>query len=218
MTETGRAGPDVPVPGHPDRGPKSSGSPPDSARARRRRVRRVQRAGAGGRRQGVPRGRPQRRRDPPGRPGEAGAAGAQARHVRGQPGRLRRHRDLGLADRHGRPATLPIPRYDGLVQVLAPNGRREVASWTFVRALPEQGDRADAERQDRRDRDRGAAHRARGSAAGGRREPDRRRRAEPGQGQAVQAHRRPSRTARPTSRHRSSRTAQPSRSSSTRPA
>jgi phage tail-like protein len=32
--------------------------------------------------------------------------------------------------------TLPIPRYDGLVQVLAPNGSREVARWTFLRALP----------------------------------------------------------------------------------
>ena len=32
--------------------------------------------------------------------------------------------------------TLPIPRYDGLVQVLAPNGSRDVARWTFLRALP----------------------------------------------------------------------------------
>jgi len=32
--------------------------------------------------------------------------------------------------------TLPIPRYDGLVQVLSPNGSRDVARWTFLRALP----------------------------------------------------------------------------------
>ncbi len=31
---------------------------------------------------------------------------------------------------------LPIPRYDGLIQVWSPNGRREVASWTFGRGLP----------------------------------------------------------------------------------
>lgn len=32
---------------------------------------------------------------------------------------------------------LPIPRYDGLVQVMAPSQRgREVARWTFVRGLP----------------------------------------------------------------------------------
>lgn len=32
--------------------------------------------------------------------------------------------------------TLPIPRYNGLVQVWSPDGRREVASWTFWRGLP----------------------------------------------------------------------------------
>lgn len=31
---------------------------------------------------------------------------------------------------------LPIPRYDGMVQVLAPGGKRQVARWTFIRALP----------------------------------------------------------------------------------
>jgi phage tail-like protein len=31
---------------------------------------------------------------------------------------------------------LPIPRYDGLVQVWSPDGRREVACWTFWRGLP----------------------------------------------------------------------------------
>jgi phage tail-like protein len=31
---------------------------------------------------------------------------------------------------------LPIPRYDGMVQVMAPGGTREVARWTFIRALP----------------------------------------------------------------------------------
>jgi hypothetical protein len=32
--------------------------------------------------------------------------------------------------------TLPIPRYNGLIQVWSPDGRREVASWTFWRGLP----------------------------------------------------------------------------------
>lgn len=32
--------------------------------------------------------------------------------------------------------TLPIPRYDGLVQVYSPDKRREVARWVFVRGLP----------------------------------------------------------------------------------
>ena len=32
--------------------------------------------------------------------------------------------------------TLPIPRYDGLVQVYAPNKSREVARWVFDRGLP----------------------------------------------------------------------------------
>ena len=32
--------------------------------------------------------------------------------------------------------TLPIPRYNGLIQVWSPNGRSEVASWTFWRGLP----------------------------------------------------------------------------------
>jgi len=32
--------------------------------------------------------------------------------------------------------TLPIPRYNGLVQVFSPNNRREVARWVFVRGLP----------------------------------------------------------------------------------
>ena len=32
--------------------------------------------------------------------------------------------------------TLPIPRYNGLVQVFSPNKRREVARWVFVRGLP----------------------------------------------------------------------------------
>jgi phage tail-like protein len=31
---------------------------------------------------------------------------------------------------------LPIPRYNGLIQVWSPDGRREVASWTFWRGLP----------------------------------------------------------------------------------
>jgi hypothetical protein len=31
---------------------------------------------------------------------------------------------------------LPIPRYNGLIQVWSPNGRREVARWTFWRGLP----------------------------------------------------------------------------------
>jgi phage tail-like protein len=31
---------------------------------------------------------------------------------------------------------LPIPRYDGLVEVMAPGGSRQVARWTFIRALP----------------------------------------------------------------------------------
>lgn len=31
---------------------------------------------------------------------------------------------------------LPIPRYDGLVEVMAPGGSRQVARWTFLRALP----------------------------------------------------------------------------------
>ncbi len=31
--------------------------------------------------------------------------------------------------------TLPIPRYDGMVQVFAPNGRSEVARWVFDRGL-----------------------------------------------------------------------------------
>jgi len=31
---------------------------------------------------------------------------------------------------------LPIPRYNGLIQVWSPNGRSEVASWTFWRGLP----------------------------------------------------------------------------------
>jgi len=31
---------------------------------------------------------------------------------------------------------LPIPRYNGMVQVMAPNGVREVARWTFTRGLP----------------------------------------------------------------------------------
>lgn len=32
--------------------------------------------------------------------------------------------------------TLPIPRYDGLVQVFSANGRQEVARWVFERGLP----------------------------------------------------------------------------------
>jgi hypothetical protein len=31
---------------------------------------------------------------------------------------------------------LPIPRYNGLIQLWSPDGRREVASWTFWRGLP----------------------------------------------------------------------------------
>jgi phage tail-like protein len=31
---------------------------------------------------------------------------------------------------------LPIPRYNGMVQVMAPNGGREVARWIFTRGLP----------------------------------------------------------------------------------
>jgi phage tail-like protein len=31
---------------------------------------------------------------------------------------------------------LPIPRYNGMVQVLAPSGRSELARWVFVRGLP----------------------------------------------------------------------------------
>ena len=31
---------------------------------------------------------------------------------------------------------LPIPRYNGLIQVWSPNGQREVASWMFWRGLP----------------------------------------------------------------------------------
>jgi phage tail-like protein len=31
---------------------------------------------------------------------------------------------------------LPIPRYNGLIQVWSPDGKREVASWTFWRGLP----------------------------------------------------------------------------------
>jgi phage tail-like protein len=31
---------------------------------------------------------------------------------------------------------LPIPRYDGMVKVFSPNGRREVARWVFDRGLP----------------------------------------------------------------------------------
>lgn len=32
--------------------------------------------------------------------------------------------------------TLPIPRYNGLIQVYSPNKRREVARWVFDRGLP----------------------------------------------------------------------------------
>jgi phage tail-like protein len=31
---------------------------------------------------------------------------------------------------------LPIPRYNGMVRVMAPDNRREVARWTFTRGLP----------------------------------------------------------------------------------
>jgi len=32
--------------------------------------------------------------------------------------------------------TLPIPRYNGLIQVFSPNKKQEVARWAFVRGLP----------------------------------------------------------------------------------
>lgn len=31
---------------------------------------------------------------------------------------------------------LPVPRYNGLIQVWSPDGRREVATWTFWQGLP----------------------------------------------------------------------------------
>jgi phage tail-like protein len=31
---------------------------------------------------------------------------------------------------------LPIPRYNGMVRVMTPNGQREVARWKFIRGLP----------------------------------------------------------------------------------
>jgi phage tail-like protein len=32
--------------------------------------------------------------------------------------------------------TLPIPRYNGLIQIFSPNRKNEVARWVFVRGLP----------------------------------------------------------------------------------
>ena len=76
---------------HLDRGSDhgATGSDP-----RRRRLLRVHRAGAGGRRPGVPRGRPQRRRGPPGRPGQAG----------------RRSCSSAACSSRRRPAAQPTPR------------------------------------------------------------------------------------------------------------
>ncbi len=84
--------------------------------------------------------------------------------------------------------TLPIPRYDGLVQVFDA-GQDARGRPLGVRPRPaEQGDRTVAERQDRRDRDRGAAHRPRGAAAGPARVGgDRHDRAASGQGDALPA-------------------------------
>ena len=50
---------------------------------------------------------------------------------------------------------LPIPRYDGMVIVKDRPEGREMATWHFARGLPVQGDRSDAQREDRRGRGRG---------------------------------------------------------------
>ena len=77
-------------------------------------------------------------------------------------------RALGLAERRWCTGRLPIPRYDGARRGAATRSARSASrrTWSFDRGLPSKVDRPDAERQDRRDRDRGAAHRPRGPAAG----------------------------------------------------
>ena len=118
--------------------------------------------------QGVPRGRPQRRRRAPGRAGQARrrSCSSAGMFCRGR-GRARRHRALGLADRHGQRRRCRSPATTARIAGLdPPQPDARCATWTFDRGLPLKVAGPDAQRQDRRDRDRGAAHRPRGPAAG----------------------------------------------------
>ena len=47
---------------------------------------------------------------------------------------------------------LPVPRYNGEVQLKDPADKRVLATWTFERGLPAKVQRPVAEREDRRDR------------------------------------------------------------------
>ena len=162
MTESGRAGADLPLPGRPDR----SADPLAGLAvvARRRRVQEcsgleleadVREYLEGGRNDGVIR--------------RVGRVKLQPlvlkRGMFAKRRRLRRLGAVGLAEDmvYG---PLPIPRYNGTVHVCA--SRRTSASrhLVFVRGLPVKVSRPGAQREDGRDRDRGAAHRARGPAAG----------------------------------------------------
>ena len=120
---------------------------------------RAGRAGAAG-------GRPQRRRHPPRRPGEVPAARPQARDV------LRRRRRRSTATlwdwlQDVVSGVRPVVATTASIEVIERRRRRWSRAGCSTAACRRRSSGPQLNAQDGRDRDRGAAHRARGPAAGG---------------------------------------------------